>query len=182
MTNWQIVLHYWVGPSSETHLLRFSPNKEIEDVESLGDVLKKPSSATTFYIFSIHTPKKSEKNRTAWGRVKWIPRTSHEQKSKGLIISVQPEGTKAILHVFLVVLSFHLGKIPPPSAAKKTVWRDPIATGRHQSHLTKGESQATTRRLHEKCQIRLVRLGWAGNELQEIDLMKEGWNTLPTCG
>lgn len=65
-------------------------------------------------------------------------------------------------------------KIPPPPAAKKTVWRDPIATGRHQSHLTKGESEANTRRLHEKCQIRLVRLGWAGNELQEIDLMQEG--------
>lgn len=65
-------------------------------------------------------------------------------------------------------------KSPHRLPRKKTGWRDPIATGRHQSHLTKGESEATTCRLHEKCQIRLVRLGWAGNELQEIDLMKEG--------
>lgn len=168
MTNWQIVLHYWVGPSSETHLLRFSPNKEIEDVESLGDVLRKPSSATTFYIFSIHTPKKSEKNRTAWGRVKWIPRTSHEQKSKGLIISVQPEGTKAILHVFLVVLSFHLGKIPcknPPTVCREKKQVGGIQLQLGDTNLTSQKESLRLPRADFMRNVRLDLLGLVGQEM-----------------
>ena len=170
MTNWPIVLHYWVGSSSETHLLWFSPNKEIEDVESLGDVLTKPSCGITFYIFLIHTPKKWAKiwaNATSWrNREKCCSTTPQSKKSlpHHLGPARRNKGDTARLPCSTFFSPWTLPCKNPTTVGRKNClagsncnWETPISPHKR--------SEVTTTR-HEKCQIRLGRLGWAGNELR----------------